>query len=159
MNKLFNKSATIITSNNDKYVIESGRYFIMPKRKNNHRNKHKYGNACTITKVEPETNELLIPNDISFILETYSLEDNRLRFLEETFKNTKSFDTEEHNNGKELPITVVEGYEDKVKSITSIGDIVVFESDIPEKSYKLDIKVLRLIRKLTEKSSNKKDQQ
>ena len=156
MKKLFNKTATITTSNNDKYVIESGRYFIMPKRKNNRRYKHRYGNACTITKVDSE--ETLTPNNISFIGEIYSFENNRLRFLENTYKNAKSYDTELHDNGKELPITVIETYDEKTQSIASIGDIVKFDSDIKEQSYMLDIKVLRLLLKAkNDKEGSKKD--
>ncbi len=157
MNKLFRKSATITTSNNDKYVIESGRYFIMPKRSKNRRIKHKYGNAYTITKVE-STDETLKPNDISFIGEIYSFENNRLRFLENTYKDVHAFDTELHDNGKELPITVIETYGDRTQTISSIGDIIKFDSDIKEQSYALDIKVLRLLLKAKkDKEGSKKD--
>ena len=157
MKKLFKKRATITTSNNDKYVIESGRYFIMPKRYKNGRNKHKYGNAFTITKVD-SNEDTLKPNDISFIGTIYSFEDNRLRFLENKYKDVHAFDTELHDNGKELPITVIETYGDRTQSISSIGDIIKFDSDIKEESYTLDIKVLRLLLKAKkEKESSKKD--
>ena len=145
MNKLFNKKATITTSNNDKYQIESSRFFIMPKYKRNRRIKHKYGNEFTITKLVD--GEPLVTNDISFIGEIYSFDNNRLRFLMDTYKDATMFDTELHDNGKELPITVVEDYSDKTQCIASIGNIIKFDSDIEEQSYKLDIKVLRLLLK------------
>ena len=156
MKRPFKRKATITTSNNDKYKIESSRYFIMPMYKNKHRIRHKYGNAFTITKVLPPEEETLKPNDISFIGEIYSFDDNRLRFLQDTYKDATAFDTEMHDNGKELPITVIEKYDQKVQTIESIGDIVKFESDIDSMSYMLDIKVLRLLMK-EKKSNNKKD--
>ena len=153
MDKLFNKTATITTSNNDTYKIESGRYFIMPKY-GKRRYRHRYGNAFTITKLDNnKEGELLTPNDISFIGEIYSFENNRLRFLQDTYKDVKAFDTELHDNGKELPITVIEGYDEKTQCISSIGDIIEFKSDIEEQSYKLDIKILKLL--LKEKSEKK----
>lgn len=155
MDKLFNKSATITTSNNDKYEIKSGRYFIMPKRNKNRRIKHKYGNIYTISKVnQNESEDTLKVNDISTIGEIYSFENNRIRFLKNTYKNVHAFDTEMHDNGKELPITVIETYDDKTQCIASIGDIIEFKSDIEEQSYKLDIKILKLLMK---EKSNKKD--
>ena len=154
MNKLFNKTATITTSNNDKYEIKSSRYFIMPKR-GKKRYKHRYGNACTITKLNPNEETLKV-NDISFIGEIYSFENNRIRFLEDKYIGVNSFDTEMHDNGKELPITVIETYDDKKQTISSIGDIIEFKSDIPEQSYKLEIKILKLLLKNKE-GNNKKD--
>lgn len=154
MNKLFKKSATITTSNNDTYKIESGRYFIMPKF-GKKRIKHQYGNACKITRIDKNQDEVLSPNDVSFIGEIFSFENNRLRFLQSTYTDVKAFDTELHDNGKELPITVIETYGDKTSRISSIGDIVKFESDIKEQSYVIDIKVLKLLMK--EKSKHKKD--
>ena len=153
MNKLFKKSATITTSNNDTYKIESGRYFIMPKF-GKKRIKHQYGNACKITKIDDNQDEVLSPNDVSFIGEIFSFENNRLRFLQSTYTDVKAFDTELHDNGKELPITVIETYDAKTQCISSIGDIVEFKSDIDEQSYKLDIKILKLLLK---EKSNKKD--
>ena len=154
MGKYFKRSATITTSNNDTYKIETRRYFVMPKY-GKKRIKHKYGNACTITKLDKNNNsDVLTPNDISFIGEIYSFENNRLRFLQDTYKGVKAYDTELHDNGKELPITVIETYDSKTQCITSIGDIIEFKSDIDDQSYKLDIKILKLLLK---EKSNKKD--
>ena len=152
MKKLFRKKATITTSNNDKYLLESHRVFIMPHR-GNKRYRHKYGNLCSITKLDENNSVTLQPNDQSFIGKIYSFDDSRLRFLLDTYKDAKSFDTEMHDNGKELPITVIETYTDKTQCIASIGDIVQFDSDIEEQSIKFDIKILKLLRE----KSNKKD--
>ena len=158
MNKLFKKSATITTSDNGKYQIESSRVFIMPKYRKNYRIKHKYGNEFTIKKVS-ENGEPLVTKDISFIGEIYSFDNDRLRFLMDTYKDATVIDTELHDNGKELPITVIENYSDKTQCIASIGNIIKFDSDIEEQSYKLDIKVLRLLlkAKLDKEKGNKKD--
>ncbi len=157
MNKYFRKKATITTYNNDKYQIESAKYFVVSKNINKRRFKHKFGNAYTITKLNSDPVDPFKIDDVSFITEVFGIdEDRRFRFLKEDVKNPKITYGELHDNGKEEPITIIEDYSDRIKSIASIGDIVMFESDIPEKSFKMDIKVLRLIRKLTEKS-NKKD--
>ena len=159
MNKYFRKKATITTYNNDKYQIESAKYFVVSKNINKRRLKHKFGNAytITITKLNSDPVDPFKIDDVSFITEVFGIdEDRRFRFLKEDVKNPKITYGELHDNGNEEPITIIEDYSDRIKSISSIGDIVMFESDIPEKSFKMDIKVLKLIRKLTEKS-NKKD--
>ena len=156
MEKLFNKKATIITSNNDKYLLERSRFFIMP-RKGRKRIRHKFGNVCTINRLDEDNNKLEV-KDVSIISEIYSFENNRLRFLIDTYKGANVYSTEMHDNGKELPITVVESYDDKIQYISSIGDIVRVESDIKEQSFVIDPKVLRLLYKLSnnkEKSSKK----
>ena len=158
MKKLFKKKATITTSNNETYNIKAGRYFIMPKY-GKRRHKHVYGNKYVITKVEPET-ESLKPNDISFIGEIFSFDDNRLRFLKETYKDTKIFDTEEHDNGIESPITVIEAYDDMSKQISSIGNIVRFESDIKEASFDKEVTTViispELVKRLTKRLKKKR---
>ena len=158
--KLFDKEATLVTANNEKYQIKSSKYFVMSRNKHNRRLKHKFGNAYTITKVLDEPADPFKIDNMSFISEVFGLDDDgRFRFLSENVVKPKITYGELHdyNNGNEEPITIIEDYEDRIKRITSIGDLVIFESDIPEKSFKMDIKVLKLIRKLTEKSSNKKD--
>ena len=156
----FKKQATITTPDGC-YVLERKRYFIMPHR-GVRRVKHKYGNICTITKLD-ENNQKLHLNDVSVISEIYSFDDNRLRFLMDSYKNVKTYDTEMHDDGKELPITVVEKYDEKKQSIESLN-VIRFDSDIKEQSFNnddvtvtfMDIKVLRLLYKqLTEKSSKK----
>ena len=81
----------------------------------------------------------------------------------DSYKNVKTYDTEMHDDGKELPITVVEKYDEKKQSIESLN-VIRFDSDIKEQSFNnddvtvtfMDIKVLRLLYKqLTEKSSKK----
>ena len=47
--KLFDKEATLVTANNEKYQIKSSKYFVMSRNKHNRRLKHKFGNAYTIT--------------------------------------------------------------------------------------------------------------
>ena len=150
MKKLFKKKATITTSNNETYNIKAGRYFIMPKY-GKRRHKHVYGNKYT---------ESLKPNDISFIGEIFSFDDNRLRFLKETYKDTKIFDTEEHDNGIERPITVIEAYDDMSKQISSIGNIVRFESDIKEASFDKEATTViispELVKRLTKRLKKKR---
>ena len=155
----FKKQATITTPDGC-YVLERKRYFIMPHR-GVRKYKHKYGNICTISKLDENNNKLHLDN-VGVISEIYSFDDNRLRFLMDTYKGIKSYDTEMHDNGKELPITVVEKYDEKKQSIESL-DVIKFDSDIKEQSFNndnvtitlMDIKVLRLLYKLTEKSSKK----
>ena len=160
----FKKMATITTSDGC-YVLERSRFFIMPHR-GRKRYKHKFGNLCTISKLDKDKNKLHV-DDVSIISEIYSFDDNRLRFLMDTYKDAKVFDTEMHDNGKELPITVIEKYDDKKQSIRSL-DVLKFESDIDPKEDSLatvtlfDIKILRLINKslrpdLVAGKSNKKD--
>lgn len=155
----FKKQATITTPDGC-YVLERKRYFIMPHR-GIRRFKHKYGNICTITKLDSNREKLNI-NDVSVISEIYSFDDNRLRFLMDTYKGTKTYDTEMHDNGKELPITVVEKYDSKIQTIESL-EVLKFESDIVTKEESLatvtyfDIKILRLINKTLTGKSTKKD--
>ena len=156
----FKKRATITTNIDEKYLLEKNRFFIMPHR-GIKKYKHKYGNACTITKLDPITGEFN-SKDVSFITEVYSFDDNRLRFLMDTYKDAKKFDTELHDNGKELPITVIEDSEGKYQTIESIS-VRNLDSDIKEESFNkdttvtfMDIKVLRLLYKQLAEKSNKK---
>ena len=123
----FKKRATITATNNDKYLLEKNRFFIMPHR-GIKRYKHKYGNACTITKIDPITGEFNL-KDVSFITDVYSFDNKRLRFLQSTYKNVKMFDTEMHDNGKELPIKVIETSDGLVQSISSI-EVKKMETDL-----------------------------
>ena len=134
----FKKRATITTANNDRFLLERNRFFIMPHRgiKNY---KHKYGNICTITKLDHDNN-VLRPNDVSFITDIFSFDDNRLRFLVETYKGATMFDTEMHDNGKELPITVIEKYDDKKQTIGSLS-IKDIKTDLEKDSLNNDVTV------------------
>ena len=139
----FKKRATITTNNDEKYLLEKNRFFIMPHR-GIKKYKHKYGNACTITKLDPITGE-------------FNSKDVR-----DTYKDAKKFDTELHDNGKELPITVIEDSEGKYQTIESIS-VRNLDSDIKEESFNkdttvtfMDIKVLRLLYKQLAEKSNKK---
>ncbi|MBR4830671.1 MAG: hypothetical protein IKZ96_02775 [Bacilli bacterium] len=155
----FKKQATITTPDGC-YVLERSRFFIMPHR-GRKRYKHRFGNICTISKLDDTKSKILL-DDINVVSEIYSFDDNRLRFLMDTYKDAKVFDTEMHDNGKELPITVIEKYDDKKQSIRSL-DVLKFESDMDPKEDSLatvtyfDIKILRLINKTLAGKSNKKD--
>ena len=70
----FKKRATITTNNDEKYLLEKNRFFIMPHR-GIKKYKHKYGNACTITKLDPITGEF----------------NSNFRLGSESFKNSDRF--------------------------------------------------------------------
>lgn len=69
-------------------------------------------------------------NNIVVLKEVYSYEDKRLRYSYDEYTNPKVFDTYEINeSGEEIPITVIETYNEKQTKIGSIGNIRKVDSD------------------------------
>ncbi len=131
--KLFNSRLNITTEDNNQYLIEKKHIFI-------HGSSVNYSVADIMKK----------GNNVYVIKEIYSFDDNRIRFSYTEFENAKVFETIEKENGEELPVTVIENYDNEKTFIGSIGNIIELSSDIDEKGYnkhKDKTKILKLLKK------------
>lgn len=139
INKFFDKSADIITSDSN-YHIRKARVFIhSSKQKNAY-----YGKILTISS--PSFNN----SNVHEIREIYESPDDRFRIRLRRYNNAKKFKTIEknENNSIENKIAVIE-YDDFDEFIYSIGDITTIKSDLikndNEKYKKNNIKILKLV--------------
>lgn len=90
-------------------------------------------------------------NNIVVLKEVYSYEDKRLRYSYNEYTNPKVFDTYEINeSGEEVPITVIETYNEKQTKIGSIGNIRKVNSDKEFVTNK-KTKILQLLKPKTDK--------
>lgn len=90
-------------------------------------------------------------NNIIVLKEVYSYEDKRLRYSYDEYTNPKVFDTYEINeSGEEIPITVIETYNEKQTKIGSIGNIRKVDSD-KEFVINKKPKILQLLKPKTDK--------
>lgn len=119
-NKYFDKFATITTKDNKIFNIRKMRIYIGGKI-------NYYGKQYIITpEIEGKEQDFKIINDV------YSFDNDRLRFLSDSFKNPIVFDTIEHSvdNSIEKPIRVIQEYDESLTQIDSISNIVKIESDL-----------------------------
>ncbi len=119
-NKYFDKFATITTKDNKIFNIRKMRIYIGGKI-------NYYGKQYIITpEIEGKEQDFKIINDI------YSFDNDRLRFLSDSFKKPIVFDTIEHSvdNSIEKPIRVIQEYDESLTQIDSISNIVKIESDL-----------------------------
>jgi len=150
--KLFDKSADILTDNNGQYHIRKNRVYIC--------GSDYYGKVYTITSNKYNR------NNVHIIKELYPSDNKRIRFLMVNYKNAKKFKTiEKLSDGTERRINVIESFSDASEYICSIGDIKHFKSDLIEENNlqmsksNLDLfktKILKLIKKDDKEESNKK---
>lgn len=90
-------------------------------------------------------------NNIIVLKEVYSYEDKRLRYSYNEYTDPKVFDTYEINeSGEEVPITVIETYNEKQTKIGSIGNIRKVNSDKEFVTNK-KTKILQLLKPKTDK--------
>lgn len=139
INKFFDKSADIITSDSN-YHIRKARVFIHSSKQQN----AYYGKILTISS--PSFNN----SNVHEIREIYESPDDRFRIRLRRYNNAKKFRTIEknENNSIENKIAVIE-YDDFDEFIYSIGDITTIKSDLikndNEKYKKNNIKILKLV--------------
>lgn len=119
-NKFFDKYAVITTKDNKKINIKKLRIYVGGKKKY-------YGKKYIIF---PDSEGY--QDQVHFVDEVYSLDNNILRFLSDTLEKPMIINTIEHSidNSEEKPITVIQDYEDSKTEILSIPDITRFESDL-----------------------------
>ena len=125
--KLFNDYLIISTSDEKKYEIKKKKVFI-------HNSSLEYKIADIMIK----------DGNIYIIKEIYSYEDNRIRFSYDQYTDVKAFDTIEIEEGKEVPIMVIEKYGHVKTFVGSIGNIKSLSSDLIDNTSK---KVKKLRRK------------
>ena len=114
INRYFNNYIDIITKDGKKIHIEKKNVYIND-------SSQKSGNINIIRRKN---------NNIVVLKEVYSYEDKRLRYSYDEYTNPKVFDTYEINeSGEEIPITVIETYNEKQTKIGSIGNIRKVDSD------------------------------
>lgn len=131
--KLFNSKLHITTEDNKQYTIEKKHIFI-------HGSLVDYSVADIMKK----------DKNVYIIKEIYSLDDNRMRFSYIEYENAKVFETIEKKNGEEVPVMVIENYDNEKTFIGSIGNIIEFSSDLYIKEHdkhKDKAKILKLLRK------------
>ena len=118
MNKYFDKFAHITTNDDKTYRIVKRRLYIA-------NGKNYYGKKYIIV---PEQNE---NEDIHFVDDVYSLDDNVLRFLSDTYHNPSILHTIEHSNNNSIdnPITIITDFDSEETEILSVDNIKKFESD------------------------------
>lgn len=132
-NNMFDRKLDI-TTDNDSITIERKQILI-------HGSFSFDGEAYVMSKKNNNSNDLYIVREI------YSYDDDRLRYSYDVYINAKAFDTIERVEEKEVPILVIESYDDvNMRCIGSIGNIKNLNSDMqinkPEKN-----KILELLKK------------
>ena len=117
-NNLFDKYAEITTNDNKTYKIVKRRLYIA-------KGKNYYGKKYIMI---PESNN---QEDMHFVDEVYSFDDNVLRFLSDTYHKPTILNTIEHSIDKSIdkPITIITDFDSEETEILSIGNIRKFESD------------------------------
>ena len=123
--KLYNDYLIISTSDEKIYRIEKKKIFI-----------HNSSLDCKIADIMKKDGNIYI------IKEIYSYEDNRIRFSYDQYTDVKAFDTIEIEDGKEVPIMVIEKYNQIKTFVGSIGNITSLSSDLIDNTHK-KIKKLR----------------
>lgn len=125
-NKYFDRYAVITTKDKKKINIKKSRFYIGG-------NKKYYGKKYIIV---PDTEGY--KDKVHFIDEIYSFDNNILRFLSSTYKKPVIINTIEHSkdNSEEIPITVIQDYEESETEILSVSDIIDFESDLAVMDHK-----------------------
>ena len=140
---LYDKYLFITTTNGSKYKIEKKNIYIND-------SSSFYGDRY-ILKSDKDNKDLYILHEI------YSLEDNRLRFCYEVYKNVKLVTTiEKDEDNNERNILVVETYDNNSKQVLigSIGNIARIDSDkIDELNTKKNNGILRLVLKPKDKEN------
>lgn len=128
-NKLLEKYANITTFDGKKYKIRTKNYYI---------SKSNFGEVLVV-KAKDSTNK-----NLYILKEVYSLDDNRLRFLCDIYKNVNTFSTIEKNiNGDEKNIIVLNDYQDYKERIMSIGNIKSIKTDLINIEEKSKFKLLK----------------
>ena len=131
--KLFNKKLQIITEDNKEYIIEKKNIFI-------HGSLTDYSTADIMKK----------DKNVYIIKEIYSFDDNRMRFSYIEYENAKVFETIEKEDGEEVPVMVIENYDNEKTFVGSIGNIIELSSDLNIKEHdkhKDKPKILKLLKK------------
>lgn len=87
-------------------------------------------------------------SNVVILREIYSFDDKRLRYSYDEYINPKVFNTYEiGDNGVEIPITVIETYDEKINKIGSIGNILKINPDkLNNKEENKKPKILKLFK-------------
>ena len=109
--------------------------------KNYYISKSNFGDVLVV-KAKDSTNK-----NLYIVKEVYSLDDNRLRFLCDIYKDVNTFSTIEKNiNGDEKKIIVLNDYQDYKERIMSIGNIKSIKTDLINIEEKSKFKLLKKIK-------------
>lgn len=131
-NKLLNKYANITTFDGKKYKIRPKNFYI---------SNNNFGEVLVVKAKDSSNKNLYI------LKEVYSLDNNRLRFLCDIYKDVNTFSTIEKNiNGEEKRIIVLNDYQDYKERIMSIGNIKSMKTDLINIEEKSKFKLLKKIK-------------